>query len=88
MPVRYTSRWSRCHVRPPRRRIAPAVDVSASGIIETNAMNPTVMYGRFAMSSQIDASRLPSVLNAKTPSGKSRLAKRSATRYVRKCSEP
>jgi len=42
----YMSRWSACHRRPPSRRIMPAVDVAASGIMSANAVKPTAMNGR------------------------------------------
>jgi hypothetical protein len=42
-------------LRPPNRRIQPVVDVSASGIIKTNAVKPAVMYGRSRTSSNIAA---------------------------------
>ena len=35
-----------CQRLPPSRRIQPAVDVSARGIMSTNAVNPTVMKRR------------------------------------------
>jgi hypothetical protein len=42
----YMSRWSACQRRPPSRRIMPAVEVAASGIMSTNPANPTAMNGR------------------------------------------
>jgi hypothetical protein len=43
------SRCNSCH-RDPSRRIQPFVEVMASGIISTKAMNPMVMNGRLATS--------------------------------------
>ena len=44
------------------------VDVIASGIISSEAVNPTVMYGRFAISTKMTATRI----------------RRSTTRYIEK----
>jgi len=45
--------------RLPSRRIEARVDVSASGISRTNAVNPTVTNGRLPMSSMIAAKSRP-----------------------------
>ena len=43
----------RRQVAPPRRLIIPVVEVAASGTSIRNAVTPTVIHGRFAMSSAI-----------------------------------